>query len=296
MRHVLWILPAYYTLLALLLVLRTSSVAFAGLSFIYLANLTSFFGVTCDYGPLWGLAVEEHFYILWPAVVRKLTMQRLVWVSAAIVVFVPALRAISFTLRWKDGLDWYTWLVADGLATGALLAIGLRTPIRRRQLKRPCAALLASALLVAFVGMSFGADTRNRLLGASLQLTIINIFFAGVLLLFLLAGSGTRARAVNIAPLRFLGYISYGLYLDHLLVFRMYDRIFRHYWPGLLPSNGHFELVLFRFLVGGSVAIGIAYLSRRFFEERFLRLKNSLVPDHLAGSAAETVAANTQAA
>jgi peptidoglycan/LPS O-acetylase OafA/YrhL len=63
-RRALRILPAYYSLLILLLLLRTSSVAFVGLSFFYLANMTDFFGVASDYGPLWSLAVEEHFYIL----------------------------------------------------------------------------------------------------------------------------------------------------------------------------------------------------------------------------------------
>jgi peptidoglycan/LPS O-acetylase OafA/YrhL len=83
---------------------------------------------------------------------------------------------------------------------------------------------------------------------------------------------------VNLAPLRFLGFISYGLYLDHLLAFRVYDRICSSYWPRLIPSDGHFALILLRFGVAGGAAILLAYLSRRFFEEKFLRLKNSWEP------------------
>jgi peptidoglycan/LPS O-acetylase OafA/YrhL len=265
------------------LLLRSSSTAFVGLSFIYLANVTNFFGVACDYGPLWSLAVEEHFYILWPAVVRRLTiarlsMARLAWVSAAIVVLVPTLRAVSYSLGWRDGLDWYTWFVVDSLAAGSLLAMLLRTSVTRRQVKSVCGMLLGSALMLALAGEPFGILTRNRLLGAALQLTLIHIFFSGILLLVLLAGSGAGKRYVNIPALRFLGYISYGLYLDHLLAFRMYDRICRHYLPQFVPSNFHFELVLLRFLVAGGGAIAVAYLSRRFFEERFLRLKDSLLP------------------
>jgi peptidoglycan/LPS O-acetylase OafA/YrhL len=294
-RRALRILPPYYGLLVLLLVLRSSSAAFVGLSFVYLANMTGFFGVACDYGPLWSLAVEEHFYILWPTVVRKLTMRRLAWVSASIVVLVPVLRAIAFSLG-GGGLDWYTWFVADGLAAGSLLAILLRNNVSRKQVKQLCSFLLASSFLLAVLGQPFGMLTRNRLLGASLQWTTINIFFSGVLLLFLVAGSGTGKRYVNNPLLRFLGYISYGLYLDHLLAFRMYDRILRHYWPGLMPSNGHFELVLLRFAVGGGAAIGVAYVSRRFYEERFLRLKDSLVPARPGGEKTAIPVGNTQAA
>ena len=82
----------------------------------------------------------------------------------------------------------------------------------------------------------------QRTLGASLQYSVIHIFFAGVLLLFLLLGTGPRKRYVNSATLRFFGYISYGLYLIHLLVFRIYDKILRYCSPQLLPSDGHFEL------------------------------------------------------
>ena len=62
-RRALRILPAYYALLILLLLLHSSSAGFVGLSFVYLANVTDLFGIACGYGPLWSLAVEEHYYL-----------------------------------------------------------------------------------------------------------------------------------------------------------------------------------------------------------------------------------------
>jgi peptidoglycan/LPS O-acetylase OafA/YrhL len=295
-RRALRILPAYYAVLILLLSLHSASTSFVGLSFVYLSNVTNFFGIACDYGPLWSLAVEEHFYIVWPTVVRRLTMHRLAWVSGAIVLLVPLLRAVSFSLDWRAGLDSYTWFVADGLATGSLIAILLRTSVTRAKVKHLSALLLGLSILVSLVGQRFGILTRNRLLGAGLQLSTINLFFAGILLLFLLVGSGSAKRYVDVSVLRFLGYISYGLYLDHLLAFRIYDRICRYYLPQFNPSDGHFELVLLRFGVATAGAIGAAYLSRRFFEERFLRLKGSLVPEASGFEAKKADAASPQPA
>ncbi len=278
-RRALRILPAYYLLLLLLLLLHSSSPAFVGLSFVYLANVTNFFGIASGYGPLWSLAVEEHFYIFWPAVVRYLTPKRLAVASVGIVVFTPVLRGLCFTLHWgRDGLDWYTWFVADGLAAGSLLAILLRTTIARNQVTRLCAWMLGAAVVVGIAGRPFGVTTRERLLGAALQLTVLNIFFAGVLLFFLLAGTGSKKRGVNNPVLRFFGYISYGLYLNHILAFRVYESLCRRYCAGLLPSADHFELVLLRFVVAGGLAVGVAYLSRKYFEETFLQLKSRLVP------------------
>jgi peptidoglycan/LPS O-acetylase OafA/YrhL len=280
-RRALRILPAYYALLLLLLLFRSSSAAFVGLSFFYLANMTEFFGVACGYGPLWSLAVEEHFYILWPTVVRRLSLRWLALVSALIVVLVPLLRGIFFALGYRGGLDWYTWFVADGLAAGALLAIVLRTAITRKRISVLCWILLASSAALGVAGYPFGIATRNRLFGAAFQFTTINTFFAGILLLFLLVGSGSARRFVNIPKLRFFGYLSYGLYLDHLLAFRIYDRFCQDYVPQLVASPRNFALVCLRFALAGGCAVGAAYLSRKYFEERFLRLKNSLAPKSL---------------
>ena len=278
-RRALRILPAYYSLLIMLLLLRTSSYSFVGLSFIYLSNVTDLLGVPCAYGPLWSLAVEEHFYILWPAVVRRFSTRHIAWILVGIILLTPILRGASFSTGWGSAeIAWYTWFVADGLAAGSLLAISLRALMIRRQAKHLCYWLLASASLAAVIGRPFGILTRERLLGAALQFTVLTIFFAGFLLMFLLLGSSSSKRYVNLAPLRFLGFISNGLYLDHLLAFRVYDRICSSYWPRLIPSDGHFALILLRFGVAGGAAILLAYLSRRFFEEKFLRLKNSWEP------------------
>jgi peptidoglycan/LPS O-acetylase OafA/YrhL len=273
-RRALRILPAYYLLLIVLAVLHSASAAFLGLSFVYLANVTALFGVAADYAPLWSLAVEEHFYIFWPTVIYKLTRKRLVIVTAAICLLEPVLRAVFFRLGYTAGLGWYTWFVADGLATGSLLALLLRTSASRKMIAVLSGTLLAAGFVLAGVGRPFGILTRERMLGAVLQETVIDLVFAGFLLLVLLLGTSARRRYVNNSVLRFLGFISYGLYLIHLLVFQMYDKLVRNFWPGLQPTPGHFGLIVVRFLVAGGVAVGVAYLSRKYFEERFLRLKD----------------------
>lgn len=277
-RRALRILPPYYSLLVVLLLARPQTAAFVGLSFVYLANITSFFGVVCAYGPLWSLAVEEHFYIVWPAFVRNLGMRQLQLFSMLLIVTTPIMRGVSFYLGYRSGLGSYTWFVADGLALGSLLAVILRSGVSRSYAFRLALALLGSAVAVAGLGYRFGILTRMRLVGACLQYSVVNAACAGILLLVLLVGTSRMRRLVNIGWLRFVGYLSYGLYLNHVLLLETYDWICRRYAPSLIPENFHFELVLLRFLVAGGSAIALAYLSRRYFEERFLSLKDVLVP------------------
>jgi peptidoglycan/LPS O-acetylase OafA/YrhL len=290
-RRALRILPAYYGLLLLLAIFREASAPYLSISLIYLSNLTDILGVSNDYGPLWSLAVEEHYYILWPFVVRRMTVRTVGLLAFAICLIVPLLRMWAFSIGTGDGLSRYTWLVADGLAMGGLIACILRTSISRQSIVRLSAALFVAVPLLVLAGKRFGILTRREMLGAALQFSLIHLFFAGVLLLLLLVGTSSRNSWANFRPLKFFGYISYGLYLIHLLIFRLYDHLCRNVFPNLQPTDGHFNLVVLRFVITASVAIGISYLSRKYFEERFLKLKDYFAAPAMVPPAPEAVTA-----
>jgi peptidoglycan/LPS O-acetylase OafA/YrhL len=275
-RRALRILPAYYGLLIVLWFLGQARGAYIGLGFLYLANVTEFFGVGQAYGPLWSLAVEEHFYLLWPTAVRRLSLPRVGRLAGAIVVGVSILRAVGFLLGDTAGLSSYTWYVADGLACGALIAVLLRYPVSRQRVTRVAVGLILGTIVLGGLGMPFGILTRNRLLGAALQYTAISVLFSGVLLLLLVLGTGPYARITHNKTLRFFGYISYGLYLVHLMVFRLYDQFCHRFNPALLPRDNRLDLVFVRFVVAGGAAVLLAYVSRIYYENWFLRIKDRM--------------------
>ncbi len=138
-RRALRILPAYYGLLLLLAILgrygvheENPSWGFLGLSAIYLANVTVLFGVPMQFGVLWSLAVEEHFYLIWPLVVRNVNRNIAGVVAFGIAAGAGFARIITLWLG-HDYFAHYTWLVADGLALGSLLAVLLRGPLGTRK-------------------------------------------------------------------------------------------------------------------------------------------------------------------
>ena len=274
-RRALRILPIFYLVLFLLVWIPGQSQAFLWMSFLYLSNFAPLFGVPMTYPILWSLAVEEHFYFFWPLVVRRFSSRGVLWVATAIAVIVPALRALHYSAESSEGLIYLTWLVADGLAMGAMLAVFVRRPqCTREALSRVSIAAMGLAVLMLAAGAPFGILSRIRLLGSSLLLTAAHLFFAGLLGMTLLLGTGRWKTVVNRPVLQFFGEVSYGLYLIHLLVFLWYDGLVKSHWMSLQPSDGKFYLVLFRFAVGGGIATGLAFLSRRFFEEKFLRMKD----------------------
>jgi peptidoglycan/LPS O-acetylase OafA/YrhL len=279
-RRALRILPLYYAVLLLLAVLtrtgwvsRHASWEFLGLSFLYLSNLTELFGIRMQYGVLWSLAVEEHFYLLWPAAVRSLSRHRVAILGAVICVLCPCLRGFYFVRGYDLGTG-YTWLVADGLATGALLAALARGPSGTRTRIRTITLICFAMSLTMFsIGYPFGIFRASRFLGVTLRETALNLFFGGIVASALLAGTSRWKAVVNRPVLQFFGEISYSLYLIHMLVFDLEDYVVGRLFPNLSDVAGHFALMVFLFTVALGFTVAIAYLSRWYFEEPFLRMK-----------------------
>jgi peptidoglycan/LPS O-acetylase OafA/YrhL len=185
-----------------------------------------------------------------------------------------ALRATYFLLNYSTGTG-YTWLVADGLAIGAILAALARGPWGTRiGMRRIAIALCGASLTIFVVGYPFGIFRASRLLGMTLRESALNLLCAAILLLTLLVGSSRWKRLVNRPILQFFGEISYGVYLVHMLVFGLEDFLVNRYLPAWSSPAGHFGQMVILFTVAAAITVGLTYLSRRYFEEFFLRLKH----------------------
>ena len=107
----------------------------------------------------------------------------------------------------------------------------------------------------------------------TLRETALNLFFAGTVVLALLAGTSRWKAVVNRPVLQFFGEISYGVYLIHMLIFDLEDYFLGRFFPSLSAAGGHFGAMVLLFSIAAGFTIAIAYLSRWYFEEPFLRLK-----------------------
>lgn len=273
------ILPLYYVVLILLavvvrlhLVPRHASWAFLGLSAIYLANVTNLLGVPMQYGVLWSLAVEEHFYLVWPAVVKFFSRRAIVFSAVTVAMACLLLRIIYYVLGASGG--GYTWLSADGLALGAILAVVARMPDAHSAVRKFAMTSLLVSLGVFLAGVPYGIFFARHFLGVTLRETAIDLFFAAVVAGALLLGISRWKGLVNFRGFQFLGKISYGVYLMHMLVFEIVVGLMRRRWPDLPPASGHFGVMVLQFGIAGGCTVVLTYLSRMYFEEWFLRLKD----------------------
>lgn len=273
LRRVVRILPAYLVTIAVLVGLHYLTLGSTVVALLFLTNY-EIFPVVGSYGPFWSLAVEEQFYLFWPMLVSKMSVRGLTVFSVGLCLIEPLLRWLSASGHVHLGdVHASTYLIADNLAIGALAAVFVRSRYgsRKNGLRLGLAMILAG-ITILVLGIPFGILHRTNNFGAALQTVPWNIIFAGVVLT-LLALQSPLFSGIWTAPLRFLGYISYGLYLYHLIVFfDVYDKLVRHIANPALRTNlqGSFT----RLVLAGALAVFVAWISRRFFEEYFLRLKN----------------------
>lgn len=126
-RRILRILPIYYLTLVVAAVIGVEGMRETfGWNLAYLSNWQIAFdgqwGVATH---IWSLAVEEHFYLLWPLVVLFAPRRILPWAVGAMLVVAVATRAVLTisTDMWSDGITILTPAVLDTLGLGALLAL-----------------------------------------------------------------------------------------------------------------------------------------------------------------------------
>jgi len=169
---------------------------------------------------LWSLAVEEQFYLFWPFAIRFLERKRLIQILVGVLVAEPILRAAfspMFATIWP--IFFLTPFQLDGLALGSLLALLVEDKAATERVTHWSGWAFGS-VGVAFALMStmsvFHRDSNSTLFN-SVGYTMVYLL-GGCLVAYLLLHPGSLAsRLFGSRSLVFLGSISYGFYLFHLV-------------------------------------------------------------------------------
>lgn len=271
LRRALRILPLYYVVLVCVWWFYPRSGAFVLLSFFFLANVTPLFGVRTVYGPLWSLAVEEHFYLIWPWIVRYLRRSALLITLLTVCLGEPLLRGLSVT--WGVDVYFYSWFRFDGLAWGALLALLICDHDYRRRLYLLAWGGAVSGVVLFVGGYPLGILSKGEIIGAALQFTSAQLFFFGFIAAAVKASDTQSWGWLRWKWLQRCGDWSYCLYLIHLLLLHVWDALAPHWGGGDVRQAG-FGQTLARAAAAITASFLLAAFSYRYFEQPCLSLKD----------------------
>jgi len=191
-------------------------------------------GVIPQTAPLWSLAVEEQFYLIWPSVVRRLTTGRLLQLCLILILLAAMARAILA----RAGVSVSTLYVlmptrADLLAWGALLAALIRHPNGIAIIRRfVWPALFTSALCIIAVMLHFGSSyywSKGMVMAGYPAIAVGAACLVAIAILY-------EPSPLRFAWLTQIGKVSYGLYLWHMTGIAVLAPLTPHLGAWLIPS------------------------------------------------------------
>jgi peptidoglycan/LPS O-acetylase OafA/YrhL len=286
-RRVLRIFPLYYVSLFLLLFLvpalfpgwNSADVSYYRQNQAWLwlhgSNLFSFFkGAQGFLYHFWSLAIEEQFYLFWPAVLFLIPRERFSGVCLVFCSLGIAFRGVGLALGY-DTHAIHLLLPArfDTLALGAFLAGVERS--RWEDVRRKATVPLVAAVLL--IAASFPLERvlpGARWFRQTFYFTALAGIFGYLILSALVpSGPGVFHRAIQSRFLRKLGKHSYSLYIFHTVVAESFP----------IPPRAFLELFRVPLLAGlvyaatvGSLSFAVSLLTWELVEKRFLALKRYL--------------------
>lgn len=215
----------------------------------------------------WSLAVEEHFYLLWPVIlIFSKSRRTITWVIFGIVILSWALRYYHISQGASVSLiSFSTHTRLDELVLGCCLAIyfnHIKAPSLFQEI-----ALTALMIILYALGLYLCKENPTSHLLNSLTYTFVGIANC-FLIIIALKGSKYGVRFLLSSPtVARLGVLSYGVYLIHMLVNFVVFPLSKKF--GL---ENQWIIAFLNFVLPFALAYGMYFL----IDERFGRLRRSL--------------------
>ena len=227
---------------------------------IYIQNFFISFHIPYQ-GPnhFWSLAVEEHFYLIWPLIIYYLDFKKIKYLIFVFLIFQPLLRIIL--INQKVDVYYLTFTRLDELLYGCLLAI---YELENKKISKKELSLVLVLSLVFLALFLIFSGSSNIIIQGFKYSFFGYLFF--VLVGFVALNKSDKLYFLKSKILAYTGKISYGLYMFHPFVFYYY----------FLYNSTKYSIVSFIACFG--ITYLISSLSYYLFEKPILNLKKYFVP------------------
>jgi len=220
----------------------------------------------------WSLAVEEHFYLILPLLLllthRRFRLAAMLSLTALVVL----LRAVLSLHRPLLLIALHTEVRIDALFIPAIVAVLLHTSPGFRAGCKKWLRFWPVLLLIFFGWFLPGLHSPQP------RFILAPFFLTAIVTGSVLNSADLPGRFLELAPLRFIGRISYSLYLWQMLFF-------------VMPSPGG-DPWYHRYPWQALCTLACALFSYYLIEQPFVKLGSRFAPAIVPGREAETIPAN----
>jgi len=220
--------------------------------------------------PTWSLAIEDQFYLTLPFVVRYAKPKHLVPILAVAALSAPLLRVV-FYVWWPHA--WITSYVltpcrADALLLGVLAAVAVRNPTLMSHFAKSHRSFFAALTigLIGLVVLALAEWNLGSFAMTSFGYSWLAAFYLCVLLYVVVHQDTILGRIMRMKVLVWLGTISYGVYLLHILVLGLCARAWSSFGD-IEQSSFYGVLVVCSAFISVLVAASLSWV---LFEKRLV--------------------------
>lgn len=232
--------------------------------YFYLQNMSWLTGFkVIGPGHFWSLAVEEHFYLVWPLILYFFPRKYMKHLTILLILISVPIKYLF--LQNNIDINYNTFSRFDSIMIGCFIAVleyENKYILPKLNIKR-LSYFVVPVLILGFVLYIF--QDYVFILKSSLKHLILGLFF-GFLIYFLISNTktvgnkDTFSEILDSVLMQYFGKISYGLYVWHILAISIVSLFNIGIW--------HINLFL-TFLI----TIILAHFSYFYFEKHFLKLK-----------------------
>jgi peptidoglycan/LPS O-acetylase OafA/YrhL len=224
---------------------------------------------------LWTISAEEQFYLVLPFALMALargSLRRWLGVLAAISLLGLAVRAGM--LLWTMTIHPTMWVLPvakpDSFLVGILIAVAMRRAALAERVEAARAGVLLAGSLALLCLVVLFPTINYRSWHQMWQYPAMSVGIGGVLLFLVNRGQSPIALPFRVRAIVYLGKISYGLYIYHLLSLTAVRRAFV-----AIGQEDHSSLLVWsaQGALSLGVTVAVAAASYRWLETPFLRLK-----------------------
>ena len=230
---------------------------------------------------LWSISLEEQFYLLWPLVVRRGRPRTLVATALAMIAVSVIARTICWFVSAPGSFVWTNTLTRlDPFAAGILLGSwAMHQRFRPRAVTRVSLLVIGIATMLIVSAWCDPYWSPNSALTLFLGYPVVTLGCVAIFLSFI--GMSLNLANLTTRVLAYLGKISYGLYIWHMLALELARKALALPIP-LLGEWADSSVFIAMCALGLTIAVSAA--SYRFLETPFLRLKSrfALIPSRPA--------------
>lgn len=218
---------------------------------------------TYPFSHFWSIAIEEHFYLIWPFIVAFTPKNKMLSVSYILILTSIVFR-LYFSFTTENSYGWiylHTLSRMDVLIIGGIIAYYYSEKPFEVKLSYTVRLLLIAILIISLSIEQYSNWETQFMAGFKKYFYIILI---GLIMLDYNFNSALKYRLSNFSIFNYLGKVSYGIYMYHnvlsvIIIKKVMYRI-----------ESESSLIFFMLMISFSILVPI--ISYELFEKHFLKI------------------------